>query len=71
MDIKKSFLEDKVEENISIKMPTILQEMNTKFKDSKFSKLNKSVYGLVQPEKNFYLETINYLKTKDYQVYEG
>ena len=44
--------------------------MNKKFKDSKFSKLNKSVYGLVQSEKNFYLEKINYLKTKNYQVYE-
>ena len=51
VDIKKDFPEAKVEENISIKKPTILKEMDDNFKNSKFRKLNKSVYGLVQDSK--------------------
>lgn len=42
--------------------------MDANFRNSKFRKLNKSVYRLVHYEKNFYLEMVNYLK---YKVYEG
>ena len=53
VDIKKAFLESKIEEDIYIRTPDILKTLDTTFKDTRFRKLNRSVYGLVQAEKNF------------------
>ena len=59
VDIKKAFLESKIEEEIYIRTPDILKTLDNNFKNTKFSKLNRSVYGLVQAEKNFYDELTN------------
>ena len=71
VDIKKSFLESKIEEEIYIKTPDILKTLDNNFKNTRFSKLNRSVYGLVQAAKNFYDELTNYLQSKNFQIYEG
>ena len=41
VDIKKSFLESNIEEDIYIRTPDILKTLDTTFKDTRFSKLNK------------------------------
>lgn len=64
VDIKKSFLELKIEEDIYIRTPDILKTLDTTFQGTKFSKFNRSVYGLVQSEKNFYDEITRYLKKR-------
>ena len=71
VDIKKAFLESKIEEDIYIRTPDILKTLDTTFKDTRFRKLNRSVYGLVQAEKNFYDEITNYLQSKNFKIYEG
>ena len=53
VDIKKAFLESKIEEEIYIRTPDILKTLDNNFKNTKFSKLNRSIYGLVKDEKNF------------------
>ena len=62
VDIKKAFLESKIEEEIYIKTPDILKTLDNNFKNTMFSKLNRSVYGLVQAAKNFYDVLTNYLQ---------
>ena len=59
VDIKKAFLESKIEEEIYIRTPDILKTLETTFKDTKFSKLNRSVYGLLQAAKNLNYELTN------------
>lgn len=54
VDIKKSFLESKTEEDIYIRTPDILKTLDTTFKETRFRKLKRSVYGLVQSSNNFY-----------------
>ena len=71
VDIKKSFLESNIEEEIYIRTPDILKTLDTTFKYTRFSKLNISVYGLVQAPKNFYYEITNYLQSKNFKIYEG
>ena len=71
VDIKKAFLESKIEEEIYIKTQDILKTLDNKFKNTRFSKLNRSIYGLVQAAKNFYDELTNYLQSKNFQIYEG
>ena len=71
VDIKKEFLESKIEEDIYIRTPYILKTLDTTFKDTRFTKLNRSVYGLVQDSKNFYYEITNYLQSKNFKIYEG
>ena len=44
--------------------------MYSTYQETKFSKLNRSVYGLVKSVKNFYDDITNYLKTKDLKIYE-
>ena len=53
VDIKKAFLESKIEEDVYIRTPDILKTLDYTFQGTKFSKLNRSVYGLVQSSKNF------------------
>ena len=71
VDINKAFLESKIEEDIYIRTPDIIKNLDTKFQETKFSELNRSVYGLVQDSKNFYDEITIYLKTKNFKIYEG
>ena len=71
VDIKKAFLESKIEEEIYIKTPDILKTLDNNFKNTRFSKLNMSVYGLVQAANNFYDELTNYLQSKNFNIYEG
>ena len=71
VDIKKAFLESKIEEDIYIRTPDILKTLDTTFKETIFIKLNRSVYGLVQDAKNFYDEITNYLQSKNFNIYEG
>ena len=71
VDIKKAFIESKIEEYIYIRTPDILKNLDTTFKDTRFIKLNRSVYGLVQASKNFYNEITNYLQSKNFKIYEG
>ena len=68
VDIKKAFLESKIEEEIYIRTPDILKTIDTNFKNTKFIKLNRSVYGLVQDAKNFYDELTNYLHSKNFKI---
>ena len=69
VDIKKAFLESKIEEEIYIRTPDILKTLDNNFKNTKFRKLNRSVYGLVQAVKNFYDELSNYLQSKNFKIY--
>ena len=71
VDITKDFLESKIEEEIYIKTLDILKTLDNNFKNTRFSKLNRSVYGLVQAAKNFYYELTNYLQSKNFKIYEG
>ena len=71
VDIKKAFIESNIEEDIYIRTPDILKTLYTTFKYTRFSKLNRSVYGLVQADKNFYDEITNYLQSKNFKIYEG
>ena len=71
VDIKKEFFKSKIEEDIYIRTPDILKTLDTMFQVTKFSNLNRSVYGLVQASKNFYDEITSYLKTKNFNIYEG
>ena len=41
VDIKKAFLESKIEEDIYIRTPDILKTLDTTFKDTRFIKLNR------------------------------
>ena len=59
VDIKKAFLESNIKEEIYIRTPDILKTLDTTFKDTRFRKLNLSVYVLVQSEKNLYDEITN------------
>ena len=71
VDIKKAFLESKIEEDIYIRTPDIFKTLDTTFKDTRFRKLNRSVYGLVGDDKNFYDKITNYLQSKNFKIYEG
>ena len=69
--IKKDFLESKIEEDIYIRTPDILNTLNSTYQDKKFRKLNQYVYVLFKSSKNFYEEITNYLTTKIFNMYEG
>ena len=71
VDIKKAFLESKIEEDIYIRTPEILKTLDTTFQGTKFIKINMLVYGLVQSSKSFYDEITIYLKTKNFKIYKG
>ena len=53
IDIKKYFLESKIEEDIYIRTPYILKTLDSTYQETKFSKLNRLVYVLFQAEKEF------------------
>ena len=69
--IKKAFLESKIEEDIYIRTTDILKTLDTTFKDTRFRKLKRLVYGLVHSSKNFYDEITNYLQSKNFKIYKG
>ena len=41
VDIKKAFLEPKIEEDIYIRTPDILKTLDSTFKETRFRKLNR------------------------------
>ena len=48
-----------------------MKTLDNNFKNTRFRKLNRSIYGLVQAAKNFYDELTNYLQSKNFKIYEG
>ena len=69
VDIMKAFLESMIKEDIYIRTPDILKTLDSTFKETRFIKLNRLVYGLVQDANNFYDEITNYLQSKNFKIY--